>query len=782
MSKSTLVLPTASVQKSVLTSPNHVLDLLTPAQARTPEASEATMWTNRQFLMEPAREPEPASAIGEILVVDDTPEMLSFFFELLDEEGYAVRTAPNGELALWTVRSRLPDLILLDVRMPDMDGFEVCRRLKADAGTAHIPVIFLSAHYELADKIRAFRVGGADFIEKPCAGEEVLQRVATQIQLARVTAELKVEKALLEEKVLQRTEQLEMSTALLRDEVNARRLAESNLRIAAGAFEASLSGMFVTAADETIVAINPALSAIIGYSADECLGRHQRLFNSDKHDEQFFHSIRASILATGNWTGEVWNRRKDGNVFPSLQTVSAIRDASGQTINYVSAIFDLSETKDAQVLIDFLTGHDRLTGLPNRVMVRDRLAQLQTNAAQDGETLAVISINLDRFRFINDFHGHAAGDEILKWVAQQLRDAVSSQDNVFREGGDEFIVVRREPGGMLGLRLLVDTILANLNAEVDVDGVLIATSASAGIAVYPSDGATLDELTNNAMIAMSRVKQLGGESHAFFTESLDQGARDRFDMAQRLRHALGNNEFSVKYQPQIDARNGRIVAAEALLRWDSPGLGAVSPARFIPVAEQTGRIVEIGAWVLESVCTQIARWHADGHGYVKVAVNLSAVQFMREDLCERVKSALHRSEIPPQYLELEITEGMIIEDVDKAIATMRALRDIGVTISLDDFGTGYSSLSYLKQFPIDYLKIDQSFVRDLFVEQDADAIVLSIIGLAHHLRLKVVAEGVETEAQRDFLVRHGCDLLQGYLFSKPVAADELIAKTNIRPV
>jgi diguanylate cyclase (GGDEF)-like protein/PAS domain S-box-containing protein len=729
------------------------------------------MWKNKRT----KTGPDPAPMIGEILVVDDTPEMLSFFFELLNNEGYSVRTAPNGELALWTVRSRRPDLILLDVRMPLMDGFEVCRRLKAAPDTANIPVIFLSAHYELADKILAFRVGGADFVEKPCAGEEVLQRVATQIQLARITEELKLEKTLLEEKVAQRTAQLESAAAALRAEVDARRLAESNLRTAAGAFEASLSGMFVTAADETIVAVNPALSTIFGYSAEECLGQNPRLFDSDKHDAQFLHSRWASVLSTGNWTGEVWNRRKDGNVFPSLQTISAIRDASGQTINYVSAIFDLSETKDAQLLIDFLTCHDRLTGLPNRVLVRDRFAQLQASATQSGETLAVISINLDRFRFINDFHGHAVGDEILKWVALQLRDAVSANDTIFREGGDEFIVVRREPGGMLGLRLLVDTILARLNAEVNVDGLHIVTSASVGIAVYPSDGATLDELSNNAMIAMSRIKQRGGENYAFFTESIDQGARDRFDMAQRLRHALARGEFSVKYQPQIDAGSGRIVAAEALLRWNSPELGAVAPSRFIPVAEQTGRIVEIGAWVLESVCDQIASWHAQGCGYIKVAVNLSAVQFMREDLCERVKSALRRSGVPPQYLELEITEGTIIEDVEKAIATMRALRQIGVTMSLDDFGTGYSSLSYLKKFPIDYLKIDQSFVRDLFVEQDADAIVLSIIGLAHHLRLKVVAEGVENEAQRDFLVRHGCDLLQGYLFSMPVAADELIA-------
>lgn len=684
-----------------------------------------------------------ASQSGEVLVVDDSAESLEYLCELLRQQGYVVRAAPGGELALWTAASHPPDLILLDVRMPDMDGFEVCQRLKADPRTATVPVIFLSAQSEIEDKINGFRVGGVDYIGKPFDSEEVLQRVASQVKLAKS----------------------------LQQEVAAHNMAEAKRHLAASAFEASLSCMFITDSEGIIVAINPAFTKVTGYSSEESIGQNARLLKSDRHPTAFFKEMWQAIKTGGEWTGEIWNRRKDGNVFPTFHTITAVRDEMGIITNYVAVLIDLSESKDAQTLIDFLTHYDALTGLPNRILVHDRFIQMIELISSD-EAVAILCINLDRFRHINDFHGYAVGNGVLQQVAGQLAECLPSGDTIFRDSADEFVVVHREEAGVLGVRMIVDDILNKLNTDIFYDDQQIAMTVSLGVAMYPMDGKTFDELAVNASLAMARVKERGGGNCAFFSETIDHGVRVRFEMAQRLRHALERKEFEVFYQPQVDAVSARIVSAEALLRWRSPDHGFVSPAVFIPIAEETGSILEIGAWVLASACQNIAEWYAQGLGYVKVAVNLSARQFMQQDICATVADVLAQSGIPPAFLELEITEGAIIDDVQEAIATMQCLKQLGVAISLDDFGTGYSSLSYLKKFPIDYLKIDQSFVRDLITDTDADAIVLSIISLAHNMRLRVIAEGVETAKQCEFLGAHGCDVLQGYLFSKPVPAEE----------
>lgn len=722
---------------------------------------------------------EEASQCGEVLVVDDSAESLSYLCDFLKANGYAVRAAPNGELALWTAASRPPDVILLDVRMPDMDGFEVCRRLKADPRTADVPVIFLSAQTDTEDKIRGFRIGGVDYIGKPFDAEEVLQRVSTQVRLSCVTRQLEQEKASLEARVWERTAELEESAVALRQEVVAHRLAEDELRLAASAFGASMSSMFITDTEGVIVALNPAFSEVTGYSRNECIGHNVRLLKSDRHDAGFFQKMWHAIQTEGKWSSEIWNRRKDGNVFPCMHTITAVRDGAGRIKNYVGVLLDLSESRDAQTLIEFLTQHDPLTGLPNRNVVLEQFRH-RVESSHSEEKIAVVCVNLDRFRYINDFHGYSIGNEVLQWIAGELSDLLPARDMLFREGADEFVLVHPCRSGMLGVQSLADQILSRINCEMSLDELRIALSVSLGVAMHPDDGTSLDELIANASLAMGRAKEKGGGACGFFSETLDQGVRVRFEMAQYLRHALARGEFEVYLQPQVDAENALIVGAEALLRWRSPELGFVSPATFIPIAEDTGCIVEIGGWVLDQVCRQIAEWHAAGLGYFKIAVNLSARQFSQKDICATVAQSLERSGIPSAYLELEITESAIIEDVQEAIATLRGLKQLGVAISLDDFGTGYSSLSYLKKFPIDYLKIDQSFVRDLITDPDADAIVLSIIALAHNMRLRVIAEGVETSAQHEFLAKHGCDHLQGYLFSKPVPIREMARQLEMR--
>lgn len=722
---------------------------------------------------------------GEILAVDDTAASLTYLSELLSSEGYSVRVAPNGELAIWTASSRPPDLVLLDIRMPGMDGFQVCRRLKSNPATAGVPVIFLSAKTDVIDKVQGFQVGGVDYIEKPFSTEEILQRVATHIKIAHLTKALEIEKLYLEERVRQRTEALEASALALREEIAARNAAEARQRLAAGAFEASLSGSYITDLPGNIISINPAFTQLTGYSAQESLGKTPHLLDSGKHDPDFFKAMAATLESTGKWSGEIWIRRKDTNVFPCLHTITAVKNERGEPVNYVGVLLDLSESKDAQTLIEFLTRHDSLTGLPSRVLVRDRFSQMMENLNDKEETLAVLCINLDRFRYVNEFHGHAVGDQILQWATGQILECLPGKDTIYREGGDEFFLLHRDNSGLLELPVLIEAVLARLNTETKIDETTITVSASLGVAVYPTDGKSLEELSGNAAVALARAKTQGGETYAYFTGDIDKNVRQEFDIAQRLRHALDRGEFEVYYQPQNAAASGQIVSAEALLRWRTKDRGFISPAQFIPVAEDTGRIVDIGNWVMTSVCRQIAAWNAQGHDWIKVAVNISALQLLRDDLPDRVATALSDHGVPPQYLEIEVTESAMIKDVTRAIASLQALRAIGVTLSLDDFGTGYSSLSYLTRFPIDYLKIDQSFVRELFAVADlepgeksicdANAIVLSIIGLAHNLGMKVVAEGVETEAQKAYLSSNACDILQGYLFSKPLPAADFLS-------
>lgn len=701
---------------------------------------------------------------GEILAVDDTVESLTYLCEILRHHGHVVRAAPSGDLAVWSACSKPPDLILLDVRMPGIDGFEVCRRLKADERTAHVPVIFLSALTDIDDKLQGFQAGGVDYIAKPFEPAEVLQRVRTHVRLTRLTQALKAERQSLAQKVSERTAALE--------------IANQRLQLVASAFEASYSGMFITDVQGVLEAVNSAFIRMSGYSREECIGQNIRLLCVDTDDAACFGKMWQALATQKHWAGEIWNQRKDGSRAPrllSISFVSGVPGISGSTDHYVGAFSDLSEIREAQDVIEHLVHHDTLTGLPNRLIAQDRFNQRATTLQSD-ESLSVICINLDRFRLINDRHGHEQGNALLHWVAQNLSERMPVGDTLFREGADEFILIHHERNethndennSSVSARLLAETLSDQPGIALPDTLSSISLSYSIGIASYPHDGQDFDTLITNASLALRHIKEKGGGACACFTEELDQGARTWFEIAQHLPKALAEGEFEVYYQPQTEIHTQRIVAAEALLRWKSPKLGQVSPASFIPVAEETGDIVAIGDWVLNAVCAQIAHWRRDGMSDIRVAVNLSARQFIRHDIGETVAQALVRHTIPSSCLELEITESALIDDVQAAISTLQQLKQLGVSISLDDFGTGYSSLSYLKKFPLDYLKVDQSFVRDLTVDEDANAIVLSIISLAHNMRMKVIAEGVETIEQMAFLIEQQCDLLQGYYLGRPM--------------
>ena len=712
---------------------------------------------------------------GEVLIVEDTPASLKLLSDLLTEAGYYVRQAPNGELALWTAQSRPPELILLDVRMPGMDGFEVCRRLKALPELEQVPVIFLSAQHDTDDKVRGFALGAVDFVAKPFQAEEILARTDAHVRLGRAQKALAEERAHLEQRVAERTAQLAQLAASLEKEVEQRRANEEFLRLASQVFEATQDAIVVADRTGCIVATNPAFERISGYTAAEVVGKEVSVLHAGERDIAAFEAMVQAMLQTGHWSGEILARRKNGDIYPGLLSVSVVRDADGHVINHVSVFMDITERKAEQHLIDFLSNHDALTGLPNRLLARQRFDQTLAAARREGQCVAVMCLDLDRFKSINDSYGHDVGDKALQVVARFLLDTLREGDTATRQGGDEFQIILQDDAQLTATMALAQKILAGLRKELMIDGQQITVTSSIGIAVSLTDGDSFDELVRNADTALFRAKEIGRDNYALFTERMDAEIRDKLAIQGQLRSAIAREEFEVHYQPQMCLKTGVMLGAEALLRWDNAVLGKVPPNRFIPLAEEYGLVNSIGEWVLETVCAQIKVWHDQGLGDIKVAVNLAAGQFANDATVPYVESTLRKYGIAPAYLGLEITEGTVMGDPDKAVAALRKLKDIGVNISLDDFGTGYSSLSYLKRFPIDVLKIDKSFVDDVTTNPNDAAIALSVISLAHNLNMRVIAEGVETREQVQFLTARGCDEMQGYYFSRPLAAEAFTA-------
>ena len=712
---------------------------------------------------------------GEVLIVEDTPASLKLLSDLLGGAGYAVRQAPNGELALWTAQARPPDLILLDVRMPGLDGFEVCRRLKASPELCQVPVIFLSAQHDTDDKVRGFALGAVDFIAKPFQAEEILARTDAHVRLRRAQLQLAQERITLERRVTERTAELEQVASTLAREVQIRRANEDLLRLSGQVFEATQDAILITDPHGIIVTSNPAFTRITGYTAQDVRGMDIMLLRASTADDAAWAALRQGLRASGCWSGEVQTRRKSGDTYPSHLSATTVHGPDGAVINYIGVFLDISERKAEQHLIDFLSYHDALTGLPNRALLRERFEQQRLAAIRDGQQMVLMCLDLDRFKNINDSHGQAVGDKALQVVARFLTGCVREGDTVARQGGDEFqILLQDDP--LLGRTMaLAQTILAGLREELSVGGDRLALTTSIGIAMCPADGETLDDLLRHADTALVRAKEMGRDHYAFFTERMGNDIRARLAMQQQLRGAIGRNEFEVHYQPQMCLRTGAMLGAEALLRWDNPVLGKVPPNLFIALAEEYGLITAIGEWVLDTVCAQIRAWQGAGLGSIKVAVNLSGKQFAQDRTVPFVEATLRKYGLEPSCLGIEITESTVMGDPDKAVAALSCLKDIGVSISLDDFGTGYSSLGYLKRFPIDVLKIDKSFVDDVTTSSSDAAIALSVISLAHNLHMRVIAEGVETREQVAFLTRHGCDEMQGYYFSRPLAVEAFTA-------
>ena len=551
------------------------------------------------------------------------------------------------------------------------------------------------------------------------------------------------------------------------------RQTEERLRLAASVFENTDEGVVITDAEGTIVEVNRAFTEIQGYARDEVIGKNPRIFKSGRHDETFYRNLWHTLEKTGHWRGELWNRRKNGELFPKWQTISRVADSSGRVTHYVGVFSDVTQIKRSQEQLEHLVQHDALTDLPNRLLLNERLEQAIKHAERQQTQLAVIFLDLDNFKHINDSLGHPVGDQLLQAVASKLLQAVRQDDTVARIGGDEFVLLLEDIGKPENAGIAAQKLAAVFTDPFQLSEQAIRITASMGICISPQDGRDPATLLRNADSAMYRAKEEGRNTYQFYTEELTRNAFERVLLENNLRQAIEKQQLRLHYQPQWDLQNGKLIGLEALIRWQHPELGMISPARFIPLAEESGLIHPIGEWVLNSACQQGAQWLKNGLEFGRIAVNIAGPQLQRGTLFDEVTRALKASGLSTEHLELEVTEGFIMQHPESAITQLQALRDLGLTLAIDDFGTGYSSLSYLKQLPIHKLKIDQSFVRDIPGDRNDTAIADAVIAMGRSLELTVIAEGVETRAQADFLKQAGCQEGQGYLFSKPLPAGEV---------
>jgi len=562
--------------------------------------------------------------------------------------------------------------------------------------------------------------------------------------------------------------------SIIRD-ISERKQAEAQLRLYANVYEHSGEGIFISNRDNRILAVNPAFTRMSGYSIDELRGQNPRLLASGKTPPKIYQEMWGALEQTGYWQGEVWNQRKDGRIHPEWLSISVARDPAGGITHYIGRFTGISERKASEEQITHLAHHDALTGLLNRYSLQGRLEQALATVRREQCALAVMFIDLDHFKGINDILGHAVGDALLVEVAQRLRNSVRDSDVVARLGGDEFVLVLTEVDNATTAARVADKILRTLDRPYRIEKEELHITPSIGLAFYPDDGDDCETLMKHADTAMYHAKSQGRNNIQFFTAEMNRAAVERLGLDRDLRVALEERQFELHYQPQLDASSGCVVGVEALVRWCHPRDGLLSPLKFIPLAEETGLIIPLGEWVLDEACRQLRAWRQEGLKNLTMAVNLSAHQLRSPTLLDYVTKTLARHGLTGADLELEVTESVAMANPEASIGLLRTLRDLGVRLSIDDFGTGYSSLSYLKRLPIHTLKLDRSFVKDIETDANDVAICTATIALAHSLGLNVVAEGVENTAQHSFLAALRCDTLQGYLFSKPLPAQAALA-------
>jgi diguanylate cyclase (GGDEF)-like protein/PAS domain S-box-containing protein len=686
-----------------------------------------------------------------ILIVDDEECNRKLLQLLLSADGYRTEHAVNAEQALIAVAQSTPDLILLDVMMPGMNGYELAAILKADPVTSNIPIVMLTAHVDRSARLLGLKAGAEEFLTKPFEATELSLRVRNLLRLKVFSDFYKDYAEILEEQVQVRSAELHRFRAAMDATADAITL--------------------VSRATMRFVEVNATACKMLGYGREEMfkMGPAQ-LFAGEPHQlEQEYDAIIA-----GDTTSELQEtllRRRDGSHM--LVEVHRHVQRSGADWIIVGVIRDITERKEAEKRLIQMAHYDALTALPNRTLFYKNLTRILNRATDRGWSGALLCIDLDHFKDINDTRGHALGDELLRQVSHRLIECIRIRDSIARLGGDEFAVILAARGGQKRAVAVARRIVEQLRLPFSLKGSEITVTASVGIAMFPDDAIMAETLVKYADTAMYHAKRAGRDTFRFFTTQMNTDALARLDIETALRKAVDNQEFVLHYQPKMRIDTGRICGLEALLRWQRPGHGLVPPAEFIPVLEDTGLILPVGRWVLEAACRQIAAWQGSPIGGVPVSVNIAGRQFIAGNLEREVIRALENHGVDASLLELELTESSLMANTQTTIKALRVLRNLGVSISIDDFGTGYSSLAYLRRFPVDKLKIDMAFIRGITTNVDDAAIVLAIIRMAHTLKLDVIAEGVETAAQLQYLRSHRCDQIQGYYVSRPLPVPEL---------
>lgn len=558
-------------------------------------------------------------------------------------------------------------------------------------------------------------------------------------------------------------------------DITERKQAEERLLLSDRVFKNTSEAIIITSHSGEIIDVNQAFVDITGWNRDEIIGQNPRVMKSDRQDPAFYESMWQHIHEHGWWSGEIWDRKKSGEEYPKWLTINAVKNEESHITHYIGIFSDITKAKATENQLQKMAFYDALTGLPNRTLCRERLEQELRNARRHGNKVALLFLDLDRFKDTNDTLGHSAGDLLLVQAAQRLKHCVRDNDTVARLGGDEFNVILSDINTLQAIQRIAEKIVECMAAPFIIQDHEINIGASIGISLYPDNGTDYDALSKCADTAMYKAKDAGRNTFRFFTDELQATIKRRLLLEHELRLGLRQeNGLSLHYQPKVNMQTGEIVGMEALLRWNHPTLGTISPAEIIPVAEDTGIIQTLGEWVLQQACQQNAAWIASGYQPLRVAVNLSGRQLEQKDLTKRIQDTLESTGLKPEYLELEITESMVMRDANKAVVTLNRLRQLGIRIAMDDFGTGYSSLAYLKQLPIHSLKIDKSFVDDIGESNDAATIASTIISMASRLGMRVVAEGIETKEQMEYLRNEGCHEMQGYYYSRPLPASEFV--------
>ncbi len=621
----------------------------------------------------------------------------------------------------------------------------------------------------------ADRIAGGEEVEIPIHSKDEVGMLATSLQtmlqhLENSRQDTQDLADSLEDKVHERTNDLALLNKELQEEIIERQKVEQDLRLASKYLEITQEALVITDADSIVQEVNDAFVTMAGFERDEIIGQKPSILKSGRHAKEFYQEMWKCLQEQGHWQGEIWDRRKNGEIYPKWLSISAVTDEAGTVQNYVGLSTDITTIKETEKKLEYLAHYDPLTGLPNRLLFLERLQHDLAIAAREERKMGLILLDLDGFKAVNDNLGHPVGDELLIVVAQRLKECIRESDTVARLGGDEFVVILTGIHRENMLALLAQKILNNLKKPYQLDNHEVVISASIGVTLVPDDGVDPTVLLKNADTAMYHAKENGKSSVEFFTRAMTENAAARFQTATLLRVALEKKEMLVYYQPKVSLTTGDMCGMEALVRWQRDGR-IIPPDDFIPVAEESGCIAEIGKWVLQEACQQTRQWQ-DALPGLSVSVNLSARQFASADLAEMVAAILEQTGLEPGLLDLEITESVIMDDVEATIQCLWQLKEQGIVLSMDDFGTGYSSLSYLKRFPLDVLKVDRSFVTDITEDANDLAVVEAIVALGHQLKKIVIAEGVETVEQLALLQRMGCHQMQGYLVSPPLPANE----------